>query len=126
MYVAKSFYADAREGAYVCVALGGFRKRAVDIAVTSIALIVPLPILLATAGLVRLLVGKAVFEVDKRIGFGVKRLLPNRSILASEIMRIHRRRSGSMDTLGLRASAVHCARQVSTGCRFCSISCAVI
>jgi lipopolysaccharide/colanic/teichoic acid biosynthesis glycosyltransferase len=57
----------------VCVALGGFRKRAVDIAVTSIALILIMPILLATAGLVRLLVGKAVFEVDKRIGFGGKR-----------------------------------------------------
>jgi lipopolysaccharide/colanic/teichoic acid biosynthesis glycosyltransferase len=52
----------------VCVALGGFRKRAVDIAVTSIVLIVLMPILLATAGLVRLLVGKAVVEVDKRIG----------------------------------------------------------
>ena len=52
----------------MCVALGGFRKRAVDIAVTSIVLIVLMPILLATAGLVRLLVGRAVFEVDKRIG----------------------------------------------------------
>jgi lipopolysaccharide/colanic/teichoic acid biosynthesis glycosyltransferase len=36
-------------------ALGGFRKRAVDIALTGIALIVLTPILLATAGLVRLL-----------------------------------------------------------------------
>src|SRR5215831_12778285 len=68
-HVEESFYADAREGAYVCVALGGFRKRAVDIAITSIALIMLMPILLSTAGLVRLLVGNAVFEVDKRIGF---------------------------------------------------------
>jgi len=71
-YVAKSFCADAREGAYVGVALGGFRKRAVDIAVTSIALIVLMPILLATAGLVRLLVGKGAIEADQRIGFGGK------------------------------------------------------
>jgi lipopolysaccharide/colanic/teichoic acid biosynthesis glycosyltransferase len=49
----KLFHANAREGAYVCGALSGFRKRAVDIAVTSIALIVLIPILLATAGLVR-------------------------------------------------------------------------
>jgi lipopolysaccharide/colanic/teichoic acid biosynthesis glycosyltransferase len=51
-YVAKSLYADAREGAYVCVGLGGSRKRPVDIAVTSIALTLLMPILLATARLV--------------------------------------------------------------------------
>jgi hypothetical protein len=38
-YAAKSFYADAREGSYVSVALGGFRKRAVDIVVTTVAAI---------------------------------------------------------------------------------------
>jgi exopolysaccharide production protein ExoY len=71
-YGAKSFSASARDRADLRAPLGGIRKRAFDITITSIALIVLAPILLATAGLVRLLVRKSVFVTDECIGFGGK------------------------------------------------------
>jgi exopolysaccharide production protein ExoY len=63
-------------GAYVRAALGGFRKRAFDIAFSSIALILLTPILLATAGLVRLLIGKSILVTDEWIGFGGQAFAP--------------------------------------------------
>jgi lipopolysaccharide/colanic/teichoic acid biosynthesis glycosyltransferase len=67
---AKSFGASAPDRADVRAALGGIRKRAFDITLTSIALIGLAPILLATAGLVRLLLRKSFFVTDVCIGFG--------------------------------------------------------
>src|SRR5262245_31791373 len=69
---AKSFGASARDGADVRAPLGGIRKRAFDIAFTSIALIVLAPILFATVGLVRLLIRKSILVTDECIGFGGK------------------------------------------------------
>jgi exopolysaccharide production protein ExoY len=71
-YGAKSFGANARNGADVRAPIGGIRKRAFDITLTSIALIVLAPILLATAGLVRLLIRKPILVTDECIGFGGK------------------------------------------------------
>src|SRR5215510_13238583 len=69
---AKSFGASARDGADVRAPLGGIRKRAFDIILTSIALIVLAPILLATVGLVRSLMRKSILVTDECIGFGGK------------------------------------------------------
>src|SRR5215475_4168503 len=69
---AKSFGASARNRADVRVPIGGIRKRAFDVTLTSIALIVMAPILLATVGLVRLLIRKSILVTDECIGFGGK------------------------------------------------------
>jgi exopolysaccharide production protein ExoY len=50
-------------------ALGGLWKRVFDITIGSMAIIVLTPILLATAGLVRLLLGKPVIMAEERIGY---------------------------------------------------------
>jgi exopolysaccharide production protein ExoY len=71
-----NYAARLRAAACARAALGGFRKRAFDIVISSIALIVLAPILLATAGLVRLLIGKSVFVTDEWIGFGGQAFAP--------------------------------------------------
>jgi exopolysaccharide production protein ExoY len=48
--------------------LGGIWKRAFDIAISGIAVIVLTPILIATAGLIRLLLGRQVVVAEERIG----------------------------------------------------------
>jgi exopolysaccharide production protein ExoY len=69
-YVAKrSFRAGAHEGADAGVALGGIRKRALDIAIAGIALILLAPILFATAILIRLLIGRSVLAASEWVGF---------------------------------------------------------
>jgi hypothetical protein len=80
-----------------------------------------MPILLATAGLVRLLIGKSFFEVDERIGFGGKAF----AAYCSAIGDCEDTIGAVLTTLGLKASAVHCARRVSTSYGFGSMSCAV-
>jgi exopolysaccharide production protein ExoY len=52
--------------------LGGIRKRAFDIVITIVALIVLAPVLLALVGLLRLLTRKPVLVTDECIGFGGK------------------------------------------------------
>jgi len=69
-YGAKLLSPVARNRADVRPPLGGTRKRAFDIILASIAMIVLSPILLATAGLIRLLMRKSVFIADECIGFG--------------------------------------------------------
>ena len=49
--------------------LGGPWKRVFDVAVGGIALVVLTPILLASAGLIRLLLGKPVIVAEERIGY---------------------------------------------------------
>ena len=71
-YGAKSFSASADDRVDVRAPLGGIRKRAFDITFTSLALIVLAPILLAAAGLIRLLIRKSVLVTDECIGFGGK------------------------------------------------------
>src|SRR5215510_11515406 len=71
-YGAKSFSASAHHRDDVRDPLGGIRKRAFDITFTSLALIVLAPILLAVAGLIRLLIRKSVLVTDECIGFGGK------------------------------------------------------
>jgi exopolysaccharide production protein ExoY len=72
-YVAKrSFRAGEHEGAEASVALGGNRKRALDIAIAGIALILLAPILLATAILIRLLIGRSVLAASEWVGLGGK------------------------------------------------------
>src|SRR5215813_8085375 len=53
-------------------AVGGLWKRAFDIIIGGIGLLVLAPILLLTAGLVRLLLGKPVISADVRIGYGCR------------------------------------------------------
>src|SRR5215813_12907555 len=53
-------------------AVGGLWKRAFDIIIGGIGLLVLTPILLLTAGLVRLLLGKPVISADVRIGYGCR------------------------------------------------------
>ena len=48
--------------------LGGYRKRAVDVAIAGIALVLLTPVLLAALLLIRLLIGKPVFVVERFIG----------------------------------------------------------
>ena len=71
-YVGKldSSGARGRGGAYADVALGGLRKRTFDIIIATIVLAVVAPMLLATAGLIRLLIGKSAIVVEQWIGFG--------------------------------------------------------
>jgi exopolysaccharide production protein ExoY len=71
-YIARSLNLRARDGTFLHVPLGGVRKRAFDITLTSIALIALAPILLATAGLVRCLIRRSVLVTDEWIGFGGK------------------------------------------------------
>src|SRR5262245_506951 len=71
-YGAKLFGATAHDRTDVRAPLGGIRKRAFDITFTSLALIVLAPILLAAAGLIRLLIRKSVLVTDECIGFGGK------------------------------------------------------
>jgi lipopolysaccharide/colanic/teichoic acid biosynthesis glycosyltransferase len=72
----QSYSLGAPEGAVDLRApLGGIRKKALDIALTSIALVVLAPILLTTAALVRLLVRKSALATDECIGFGGKRFI---------------------------------------------------
>ena len=67
--------AGAREGVYMCAALGGFRKRALDIIISSIALFVLAPLMLATTMLVGLLMRRSLFVTDECIGFGGKKFV---------------------------------------------------
>src|SRR5262249_42474120 len=67
---AKLFSAGALDRADVHTPLGGIRKRAFDIILASIALIVLSPLLLATAVLIRFLMHKSVLVADECIGFG--------------------------------------------------------
>jgi lipopolysaccharide/colanic/teichoic acid biosynthesis glycosyltransferase len=62
----------AHEGADAGTALGGIRKRALDIAIAGVALILLAPILFATAILVRLLIGRSVLAASEWVGFGGK------------------------------------------------------
>jgi len=62
----------APEGAYADIALGGLRKRTFDIAVASVLLVVLAPMLLATAGLIRLMIGKSAIVIKQWVGFGGK------------------------------------------------------
>src|SRR3974377_681786 len=71
-----NYAAPLRAGAYVRAALGGFPKRAFDIVISSIALIVLAPILLATAGLIRFLISKCSFVPEEWIGFGGRAFVP--------------------------------------------------
>ena len=71
-----NYAAPRRAGAYMRAALGGFRKRAFDIVISSIALIVLTPILLATAGLIRFLISKSVFVPEEWIGFDGHAFVP--------------------------------------------------
>ena len=64
--------ARARGGSYVGVGLGGLRKRTFDIVIASVALIVLAPMLLVTAGLIRVLIGKSAVVAKQWIGFGGK------------------------------------------------------
>jgi exopolysaccharide production protein ExoY len=68
--VYQSYSINATGAAGLHVPLGGIRKRAFDIIIASIALIVLAPILVATAGLIRLLMGKSVLVIDECVGFG--------------------------------------------------------
>jgi exopolysaccharide production protein ExoY len=61
---------SARGHSYVGAALGGLRKRTFDVVIASIALVVLAPMLLATAGLIRVLIGKSAIVVKQWIGFG--------------------------------------------------------
>jgi exopolysaccharide production protein ExoY len=71
-YVGKldSSGARGRGGADADVAIGGFQKRAFDIVIASIVLVIMAPMLLATAALIRLLIGKSVIVINQLIGFG--------------------------------------------------------
>ena len=53
-------------------ALGGLRKRTFDIVIASMALIVLAPMLLVTATLIRVLIGKSAIVAKQWIGFGGK------------------------------------------------------
>jgi exopolysaccharide production protein ExoY len=53
-------------------ALGRLRKRTFDIVMASIALVVLAPMLLVTAGLIRVLIGKSAIVAKQWIGFGGK------------------------------------------------------
>ena len=59
----------ARESNPRRAAVGGACKRAVDITIASAALVVLAPILLATAGLIRLLIGRPIVLAEEVIGF---------------------------------------------------------
>ena len=71
-YVGKldSSGARRRGGSCADVALGGLRKRTFDIIIATIVLVVVAPMLLAIAGLIRLLIGKSVIVIKQWIGFG--------------------------------------------------------
>jgi exopolysaccharide production protein ExoY len=71
-----NYAAPLRAGAYVRAALGGFRKRAFDIIISSIALTLLAPILLAAAGLIRFLISKSVFVTDEWIGVSGQAFVP--------------------------------------------------
>jgi lipopolysaccharide/colanic/teichoic acid biosynthesis glycosyltransferase len=62
----------APEGAHADVALGGLRKRTFDIVVAGILLVVMAPLLLVTAGLIRLMIGRSAIVIKQWIGFGGK------------------------------------------------------
>jgi len=62
-------------GAYARGALGGLPKRALDITIAGIALIMLAPILLVTAGLIRVLIGKSAFVANEWIGLSGKRFI---------------------------------------------------
>jgi exopolysaccharide production protein ExoY len=114
-YGAKSFSASARDGADVRAPLGGIRKRAFDITISSIALIVLAPILLATAGLVRSLVRKSIFVTDECIGFGGKpfvryqfaSLVDERADTSSALLRLNAPSWAESLEEALRASGVN-------------------
>lgn len=55
------------------VALGGIPKRTFDLTIVGIALVLLTPILLATAGLIRILIGKPVLLAEGMIGLGGRR-----------------------------------------------------
>jgi lipopolysaccharide/colanic/teichoic acid biosynthesis glycosyltransferase len=67
--------AGAREDVYTRAALGGFRKRALDIIISSIALFVLAPLMFATTALVRLLMRRPMFVTDECIGFGGRKFV---------------------------------------------------
>jgi exopolysaccharide production protein ExoY len=61
-----------RGNANANAALGGLRKRIFDIVIASISLIVLAPMLLVTAGLIRVLIGKSAVVAKQWIGFDGK------------------------------------------------------
>jgi len=63
---------NARERPYAGAALGGLRKRTFDIVVASVLLVVLAPMLFATAGLIRLMIGKSPIVIKQWIGLGGK------------------------------------------------------
>jgi len=64
--------AHVRGDANANAALGGLRKRTFDIVIASVALVVLASMLLVTAGLIRVLIGKSVIVTKQWIGFGGK------------------------------------------------------
>ena len=71
-YIAKlrSSRADARDDDATRAALGGFGKRAVDVTIAGTALFLLAPIMVATALLIRLLIGKPVIFAQELSGLG--------------------------------------------------------
>jgi exopolysaccharide production protein ExoY len=69
-YAGKLDSTGARGGTHAQGALGGVRKRALDIVIAGIVLITLAPILLVTGGLIRLLIGKSVIVIIQWVGFG--------------------------------------------------------
>ena len=105
-------------------ALGGLRKRTFDIVFASIALVVLAPMLLVTATLIRVLIGKSAIVAKQWIGSVSKRLKPTNSERPSKVPRIEDLRcSGATITVGPQASATRYKRLVSTSCRFYSMFC---
>src|SRR5262249_13090063 len=70
-YVGKrdSSSAHSHGGAYTDVVVGGLRKRIFDVIIASIVLILVVPMLLVTAGLIRGLIGKSAIVVKQWVGF---------------------------------------------------------
>jgi len=68
----ESSSAHVHGDANASAALGGLRKRTFDIVFASIALVVLAPMLLVTATLIRVLIGKSAIVAKQWIGFGGK------------------------------------------------------
>jgi lipopolysaccharide/colanic/teichoic acid biosynthesis glycosyltransferase len=71
-YVGKqdSSSAHTHGAPYADVALGGLRKRIFDVIISSVLLVVVAPMVLVTAGLIRVLVGKSAIVATQWVGFG--------------------------------------------------------
>ena len=59
-----------RAGGRARTALGGMSKRAVDVVVASLALVLLTPLFVVTGVLIRLLVGKPIIVVERSVGLG--------------------------------------------------------